>query len=324
MTILVTGAAGFIGSHLARKLLRQGETVVGLDNFNDYYDPEQKRVNVQDLQADAHFKLIEADIRDRSALFRLFQDERFEAVAHLAAMAGVRSAVANPALYIEVDFNGTQHLMDAALAAGGVRNFVCASTSSVYGNTRQIPFTETDPCDRPLQPYAAAKRAAEILGFTYHHLYGLNFTAVRFFTVYGPGGRPDMMPFFIAESIARGKEISLYNGGEGLYRDWTFVDDITNGLVAALARPLGYEIINLGRGEPVAVKEFIAIFEEIAGARARLVSAPLPPSDVPYTYANIEKAHRLLGYTPAVSVREGVRAFWEWYQSCHLGRGARP
>lgn len=317
MTILVTGAAGFIGSHLAKKLIRQGETVIGLDNFNDYYDPAQKRANVEELQSDPHFKLVEADIRDRARMFRLFHEERFEAVAHLAAMAGVRNAVDNPALYVEVDLNGTQHLMDAALAAGGVQNFVCASTSSVYGNTTHIPFIETDPCDRPLQPYAAAKRAAEILGFTYHHLYGLNFTAVRFFTVYGPSGRPDMMPFFIAESIATGKAISLYNGGEGLYRDWTFVEDITDGLVAALAHPLGYEILNLGRGEPVALNEFIAIFEEIAGARARLVNVPLPPSDMAYTYANIEKAHRLLGYTPTVSVREGVDAFWTWFRLRH-------
>ncbi len=315
MTILVTGAAGFIGSRLAKKLVCQGETVLGLDNFNEYYDPAQKRANIQELQAYPHFKLVEADIRDRMAMFRLFHEERFEAVAHLAAMAGVRNAVANPALYTEVNFIGTQHLMDAALAAGGVQNFVCASTSSVYGNTPHIPFTETDPCDHPLQPYAAAKRAAEMLGFTYHHLYGLNFTAVRFFTAYGPGGRPDMMPFLIAESIATGKEIPLYNGGEGLYRDWTFVDDITNGLVAALARPLGYEILNLGRGEPVAVNEFIAIFEELAGTKARLVNAPLPPSDMPYTYANIEKARQLLGYTPTISVQEGVNAFWAWYQS---------
>jgi UDP-glucuronate 4-epimerase len=317
MSILVTGAAGFIGSHLAKKLVRQGETVLGLDNFNDYYDPAQKRANVEELLADPHFTLVEADVRDRPAMVRLFQEEHFEAVAHLAAMAGVRNAVANPALYIEVDLNGTQHLMDAAVAAGGVQNFVCASTSSVYGNTPNSPFTETDPCDRPLQPYAAAKRAAEILGFTYYHLYGLNFTAVRFFTVYGPCGRPDMMPFFIAQSIATGKEILLYNGGEGLYRDWTFVEDITDGLVAALARPLGYEILNLGRGEPVAVNEFIAIFEELAGAKARLVNAPLPPSDMLYTYASIEKAHRLLGYTPTTSVREGVSAFWAWYQLRH-------
>jgi UDP-glucuronate 4-epimerase len=315
MTILVTGAAGFIGSNLAKKLLQRGERVTGLDNFNDYYDPARKRANVRPLLADSRFTLIEADIRDRDAMFRILAEGRFDAVAHLAAMAGVRNAVANPRLYIEVDLDGTQHLMDAALAAGTVGNFVCASTSSVYGATQQIPFVETDPCDRPLQPYAAAKRAAEMLGFTYHHLYGLNFTAVRFFTVYGPNGRPDMMPFLVADSIAKGREIPLYNGGEGLYRDWTFVDDITDGLVAALERPLGYEIFNLGRGEPVAVKEFLAVFEELAGSRARLVHQPLPASDIPYTYANIEKARSLLDYHPKISVREGVQAFWDWYRT---------
>ncbi len=315
MTILVTGAAGFIGSNLAKKLLQRCERVTGLDNFNDYYDPARKRANVRPLLADSRFTLIEADIRDRDAMFRILAEGRFDAVAHLAAMAGVRNAVANPRLYIEVDLDGTQHLMDAALAAGTVGNFVCASTSSVYGATQQIPFVETDPCDRPLQPYAAAKRAAEMLGFTYHHLYGLNFTAVRFFTVYGPNGRPDMMPFLVADSIAKGREIPLYNGGEGLYRDWTFVDDITDGLVAALERPLGYEIFNLGRGEPVAVKEFLAVFEELAGSRARLVHQPLPASDIPYTYANIEKARSLLDYHPKISVREGVQAFWDWYRT---------
>ncbi len=318
MTILVTGAAGFIGSNLAEKLLQRGERVTGLDNFNDYYDPARKRANVRPLLTDSRFTLIEADIRDRDAMFRILAEGRFDTVAHLAAMAGVRNAVANPRLYIEVDLDGTQHLMDAALAAGTVGNFVCASTSSVYGATQQIPFVETDPCDRPLQPYAAAKRAAEMLGFTYHHLYGLNFTAVRFFTVYGPKGRPDMMPFLVADSIAKGREIPLYNGGEGLYRDWTFVDDITDGLVAALERPLGYEIFNLGRGEPVAVKEFLAVFEELAGSKARLVHQPLPASDIPYTYANIDKARRLLDYQPKISVREGVQQFWDWYRTSQL------
>lgn len=315
MKVLVTGAAGFIGSNLAKKLVQRGDHVTGLDNFNDYYDPAQKRGNVQALQAGPRFSLIEADIRDRDGMFRIFREGQFDAVAHLAAMAGVRNAVANPSLYVEVDLNGTQHLMDAALAAGTVRNFVCASTSSVYGNTQQIPFIETDPCAQPLQPYAAAKRAAEMLGFTYHHLYGLNFTATRFFTVYGPSGRPDMMPFLVADSIAKGREVPLYNGGEGLYRDWTFVDDITDGLVLTLDRPLGYELINLGRGEPVAVKEFISVFEELAGNKAKFVHQPLPSSDIPYTYASVEKARRLLGYQPKVSVREGVQAFWDWYRS---------
>jgi UDP-glucuronate 4-epimerase len=315
MKILVTGAAGFIGSNLAEKLARRGDDVVGLDNFNDYYNPAKKRANQKRLATYPNFKMIEADIRGRARMFEIFAAEKFDAVAHLAAMAGVRNAILHPALYVEVDLNGTQHLMDAALAAGGVQNFVCASTSSVYGDTKQIPFVETDPCDRPLQPYAAAKRAAEILGYAYYNLYKLNFTAVRFFTVYGPNGRPDMMTYLLADSIVKGNEVPLYNNGDGMYRDWTFVGDTTDGIVAAIDRPLGYEIINLGRGEPMELKEYVGVLEELAGKKANTINTPKPAADVQYTYADISKARRLLGYAPEVSVREGVKAFWEWYSS---------
>ena len=313
MKILVTGAAGFIGSHLAEKLVKRGDHVVGLDNFNDYYHPAKKRANQQRLGAYPNFTMIEADVRDRQRLFAILAEEKFDAIAHLAAMAGLRNAIANPSLYVEVDFNGTQHLMDAALAAGGIQNFVCASTASVYGNTTQIPFVETDPCDRPLQPYAAAKRAAELLGFTYHYLFGLNFTVVRFFTVYGPNGRPDMMAYLVADSITKGIELSLYDGGDGMYRDWTFIDDITDGVVAALDRPMGYEIINLGRGQLTALVEFVRLIEELAGKKANIVKIPRPASDVKRAGADISKARQLLGYNPKVSVPEGVRSFWEWY-----------
>lgn len=312
MKVLVTGAAGFIGSHLAEKLAQRGDEVVGLDNFNDYYDPAKKRANERRLQAYPNFKMVEADVRERQRLFQLFETEKFEAVAHLAAMAGVRNAVAHPDLYVEVDLNGTQHLMDAARASGHVENFVFASTSSVYGNTTQIPFVETDSCDRPLQPYAAAKRAAEILGYSYHYLYDLNFTALRFFTVYGPSGRPDMMAYLLAESISKGVQIPLYEGGQ-MYRDWTFVDDITDGVMAAIDRPLGYEIINLGRGEPVLLKEFVNLMEQMAGRKANVVHKPKPAADFIRNHADISKARRLLDYNPRISVQEGVKAFWEWY-----------
>lgn len=312
MKVLVTGAAGFIGSNLAEKLARQGRQVVGLDNFNDYYDPAKKRANEQRLNRYDNFKMIEADVRDRQGMFDIFAQEKFDRVAHLAALAGVRNAVKYPALYVEVDYNGSQHLMDAA-REHGIDKFVFASTSSVYGNTRQIPFVENDPCDRPLQPYAAAKRAVEILGYTYHHLFDLNFTAIRFFTVYGPNGRPDMMAYLLADSITRGREIPLYNNGE-MYRDWTFVEDITDGVVAALDRPLGYEIINLGRGEPVLLNDFVRIMESLAGRQANLVEAPKLAADVVRTYADVGKARRLLDYNPQVSVEEGVARFWEWYR----------
>ena len=311
MKVLVTGAAGFIGSHLADKLAGRGDEVVGLDNFNDYYDPAKKRGNASRLGKHPNFTMVEADIRDREGMLRLFEAQQFEVVAHLAAMAGVRPAVEQPDLYIAVDYNGTQNLMDAA-RFNGIKNFVFASTSSVYGTTDRIPFVETDPCDRPLQPYAAAKRAAEILGYTYHYLYDLNFTVIRFFTVYGPDGRPDMMAYKLADSVTKGSQIPLYNGGE-MYRDWTFVEDIVAGATAAIDRPLGYEIINLGRGEPVKLLDFVYTIEKLAGRKANLVNKPKPAADVITTYADISKAAELLDYNPQVSVKDGVRAFWEWY-----------
>ena len=314
MKILVTGAAGFIGSNLAEKLAKRGDSVIGLDNFNDYYDPAKKRANAARLAAYPNFRLVEDDIRHRQAMFDLFAAEKFDGVAHLAAMAGVRNAVLHPDLYVEVNLNGTQNLMDAARAAGNMPNFVMASTSSVYGNTTQIPFVETDPCDRPLQPYAAAKRAAEMLGHAYHHLYGLNFTAVRFFTVYGPNGRPDMMAYLVAESVAKGTQIPLYDGGQ-MVRDWTYIDDITDGVVAALDTPLGYEIINLGRGEPTLLKDFVTLIETLGGRPANVIHKPRLAADFVKNEADISKARRLLGYNPQVSVEQGVRRFWEWYES---------
>lgn len=319
MTILVTGAAGFIGSHLAERLLRRGDEVIGLDNFNDYYDPTRKRANERRLCAYPNFRMVEADVRDRERMFTLLAENKFSAVAHLAAMAGVRNAIEQPDLYVNVNLNGTQNVLDAARAAGGVGNFVLASTSSVYGNTEQVPFIETDSCDRPLQPYAAAKRAAEILGYSYHHLFGQNFTILRFFTVYGPNGRPDMMAYLLADSITKGKRIPLYDGGQ-MYRDWTYVDDTVSGIVAALDRPLGYEIINLGRGEPVLLKDFVEMMEELSGRKANLVPTPRLAADFVRNVADISKARRLLDYQPSVPVIEGVRRFWEWYQAYDAGR----
>lgn len=321
MKILVTGAAGFIGSNLAEKLAKRGDNVVGLDNFNDYYDPAKKRTNAARLAAYPNFRMVEQDIRQRETMFELFASEKFEAVAHLAAMAGVRNAVQYPDLYVEVNLNGTQNLLDAARAAGTLKNFVMASTSSVYGNTTQIPFVETDPCDRPLQPYAAAKRAAEILGHAYHHLFGMNFTAVRFFTVYGPNGRPDMMAYLVAESVAKGIQIPLYDNGE-MYRDWTYVDDITDGVVLALDKPLGYEIINLGRGKPTLLKDFVNLIETLGGRPANVFHRPRLAADFVKNEADISKARHLLGYNPQISVEEGVRRFWAWYETAVLHRSA--
>lgn len=314
MRVLVTGAAGFIGSHLAERLAARGDTVVGVDNFNDYYDPARKRRNAQAVRGRG-VTLIEADIRDGAGMLELCEGHRFDAVAHIAAMAGVRNSVANPGLYMDVNLVATQILMDAARSTG-VQNFVFASTSSIYGDTPTIPFQETDPCVQPPQPYAAAKRAAELLGFTYHKLYELNFTATRFFTVYGPRGRPDMMPGLLAESLYYGRRIPLYEGD--MRRDWTFVDDIVSGVMLALDKPLGFEIINLGRGAPEPLAEFIGVMEEVAGVRAQLEPQPKLAADVYVTYADITKAKRLLGFEPRVSIREGAERFWRWYQAEQL------
>lgn len=320
----VTGAAGFIGSHVTRLLLQRGDAVVGLDNFNSYYDPGRKRANVERTRAlapEGAFRLIEGDLRDRALVEGILAAERFDAVINLAAMAGVRASVGDPFLYYDVNLTATLGLLEAA-RAHGEPIFVQASTSSVYGDTQQIPFVETDPCDRPLAPYASSKRAAEMLCYTYHHLYGLHTTVLRFFTVYGPGNRPDMMAYKVADNIFHARDVPLYNNGQ-MYRDWTYVEDIAAGVVAAADRPLGYEIINLGRGEPVLLADFVRIIEDLAGRKAHLSPAPMPDTDIPYTFARIDKARELLGYDPRVSVEQGVRRFFAWYEAEVLGREAK-
>lgn len=330
-TILVTGAAGFIGSHTAAALLARGDSVVALDNLNDYYDPARKRANIAEVEAEragtrrnGRLTFIEGDIRDRVLLARLFETHRFDAIVHLAAMAGVRASIDDPRLYYDVNLGGTLNLLDAAVGrlgkppADGVRPaFVFASTSSVYGATKQMPFLETDTCDQPLAPYPASKRAAELLGFTYHHLHGAHFTALRFFTVYGPRGRPDMMAYKVLDNIFFGREVPLYNSGR-MHRDWTYVEDIVAGVVAAVDRPMGYEVINLGRGAPVLLSDFVQIIEKLAGRSAKLVPAPMMDADIAYTYADVGRARRLLGYDPKITVEEGVARFWHWYQRAVL------
>jgi UDP-glucuronate 4-epimerase len=321
-TILVTGAAGFIGSHVAQMLRERGDVVVGLDNLNDYYDPNRKRANLVEVEStpdvEGEFHFVEGDLRDKALLQKLFTEYSFDAIIHLAAMAGVRASVEDPQLYFDVNLGGTLGLLDAAHDYK-IGNFVFASTSSVYGSTQIIPFQETDLCDRPLAPYAAAKRAAEMVGYTYHHLYQQNFTALRFFTVYGPRGRPDMMAYKVLDNIFSGRAVPLYNNGQ-MHRDWTFVGDIAEGVIAAADRPLGYEILNLGRGRPVLLAEFISVIEDVTGRKANLQPAPMMDTDMMTTYADSSKARELLGYEPKVSVREGVEQFWEWYRKAVLNR----
>jgi UDP-glucuronate 4-epimerase len=293
-------------------LLARGDEVVGIDNFDPYYPASRKWNNIAEVRGGpggGRFTLVQADVRDRDHMARIL-GTGFDAVAHLAALAGVRASVERPHDYVDVNVGGTLSVLDAARRAS-VRNVVVVSTSSVYGNASP-PFVEDDPADRPLAPYAASKRAAELLCHTYHHVHGLSCTVVRLFTAYGPRNRPDMMAYKVLDSIFTGREIPLFGGGEML-RDWTYVEDVARGIVAALDRPLGYEIINLGRGHPIRLREFIDVMEELAGRKANLVPAPRVESDALATGADIAKARRLLGFEPRVTVREGVERLYQWY-----------
>ncbi|HHS98052.1 MAG TPA: NAD-dependent epimerase/dehydratase family protein [Chloroflexi bacterium] len=312
MHVLVTGVAGFIGSHVAEALLARGDAVVGLDNFNDYYSPARKRANVAPFLSHPRFTLHEVDLRNAEAMEQICAQGRFDVVVHLAAMAGVRYSIERAPLYVEVNIRGTVNLLEGVRKAG-TPHFVFASTSSVYGRTERLPFREDDPLGRPLAPYPATKIAGEVMGHAYHNLFGLSFTALRFFSVYGPRGRPDMMPYHITDCIVHGREFALYEGGE-MYRDWTYIGDIVAGVLAAVDRPMGYEVINLGRGEPVRMADFVELIEGLVGKPARMTTPPAPPSEPPITYADISKARALLGYNPTTSVAEGMRRFWEWYQ----------
>jgi UDP-glucuronate 4-epimerase len=312
---LLTGAAGFIGSHTAVALAARGDRVIGLDNFNAYYDPARKRANVAEVLAavpNGDFRLVEGDLRDKPFVERLFSEHRFDVIVHLAAMAGVRASAADPVTYYDVNLGGTLGLLEAARAYGKGR-FVFASTSSAYGATTRLPFREDDPADRPLAPYPATKRAVELLGHAYHHLHATSFTALRFFTVYGPRGRPDMLTYRLVDAIRTGAPLQLYDAGR-MTRDWTFVSDTVAGIVAAVDAELGYEIINLGRGEPALVSEFVAAFERLTRRKVPWVEAPKPEADVEHTHADIEKARRLLGYAPNVGLDEGARRMIEWYE----------
>ncbi len=312
MTTLVTGGAGFIGSHVAADLLARGERVVVLDNFNDYYDPAIKRGNAARLRDYESCTLVEGDIRDASLVERVVAEQGIKRVAHLAALAGVRASVNQPRLYLDVNLIGTLNLLEAAKRAGS-EQFVLASTSSVYGRTEILPFVETDTADRPLAAYPASKRAAEMLAHTYHNLAGMPVTALRFFNVYGPAGRPDMMPWRLLEATQTGAEIKLFNGGD-IHRDWTYIADTVAGVVAALDKPLGFEIINLGCGAPISLTDFVEAIEALAGKAINTVSVQTPLSDPPITYCNNDKARELLGFAPSVSIREGLRRTWEWYR----------
>ena len=312
MTYLVTGGAGFIGSHVAKHLLQRGDTVVVLDNFNDYYDPNIKRDNAAKLSKFEKCTVIEGDIRDTELIARIFAEHDIRKIAHMAAMANVRASIKQAPLYNDVNVIGTMNLLEES-AKKGIDQFVLASTSSVYGETNVVPFVETDNADKPLASYPASKRAAEIYGHTYHNLHQMNVTCLRFFNVYGPAGRPDMMPMKLMHATQDGSVITMFNDGD-IHRDWTYIDDTVDGVVAALDTPLGYEVINLGCGNPISLKDFVEVVEELSGKDINKTSAPTPPSDPPITYCNNQKARDLLGFNPKVSVHDGLAKTWDWFR----------
>lgn len=307
---LVTGAAGFIASKVCELLLADGHEVVGVDNLNDAYDVRLKEWRLKRLEGRKGFTFDRSDIADKAAVARLFERGGYDGVINLAARAGVRQSVENPWVYIETNETGTLNLLEAC-RTDGVKKFVLASTSSLYGADHPQPYTETLDTNRPLSPYAASKKGAEVMCHTYHYLYGLDVTIVRYFTVYGPAGRPDMSLFRFVQWIREGREVLVYGDGSQS-RDFTFVEDIARGTIAAL-KPVGYEIINLGGDEPVVLSDAIRLVEELTGRQARLKHVPRHPADVLATWADVSKAERLLGWRPQYDFRKGVGALVDWY-----------
>ncbi len=310
MRILVTGAAGFIGAKTAELLLQDGHTVIGVDNLNDAYDPALKRWRLSQLEPYANFQFHQVDISEWEPTKQVFEAHLpYDAVINLAARAGVRQSVQNPWVYVATNTTGALNLLELC-RLHGVSKYVLASTSSLYGNNER-PFREDMPTDKPLSPYAASKKGAEALCHTYHHLYGLDISVLRYFTVYGPAGRPDMSIFRFIRWIAEGEPIQVF--GDGLQeRDFTYVDDIARGTIAAL-KPLGYEIINLGGDRPVSLKWIIETIENLLGKKAVWQTEPMHPADVKATWADITKARTLLGWEPQIGIEEGLRRSVEWY-----------
>lgn len=311
--ILVTGCAGFIGSHVAETLLKRGDIVIGIDEVNDYYDTRQKEENLKILKKyKDRFKFYKEDLANYDNILEIFETEQIEYIAHLAARAGVRPSIKDPFMYEESNIKATLNLLELA-KENKIKNFVLASSSSVYGNRDKTPFSETDNVDNPISPYAATKKACELLAYTYHHLHNLNINIIRPFTVYGPRGRPDMAPFLFTKLISSGKSIKKYGDGSSM-RDYTYIDDFVKGFVNAIDRIYGYEIFNLGNSTTVDLNSFIKTVEKVTGKKAKIEHYPMQPGDVMKTYAEISKAKKLLNYNPSTTIEEGMKKFWDWYK----------
>jgi UDP-glucuronate 4-epimerase len=308
MKVLVTGAAGFIGSHLCERLLVNDWTVIGVDNFDDFYDPQIKRQNISACLQNKNFQLIEADIRDSAAMGDSVRD--VEVIVHLAAKAGVRPSIEQPLLYADVNINGTMILLEAA-KKHKINKFIFGSSSSVYGNNKKVPFSEDDNVDFPISPYAATKKADELICHTYHHLYDISITCLRFFTVYGPRQRPDLAIHKFAKLIEQGKPIPIYGDGT-MMRDFTYIDDIIDGTIAAMQKCDGFNIYNLGESRPITVNDLVAEIEKALGKKAVIEYQPVQPGDVERTFADVTKATEELGYNPQTEIRLGLEKFVTW------------
>jgi UDP-glucuronate 4-epimerase len=311
MKVLVTGGAGFIGSHACQHLLDRGDEIVVVDNCNDFYDPRIKARNLDRVREGGAFPFYCQDLVDIRALSEIFRAHRPSAVLHLAAYAGVRPSLENPVLYTQVNVTGTAGLLTLARQFE-VENFVFASSSSVYGVNSKVPFEEADPISQPVSPYAATKRAGELLCFAHHHNYGLPVSCLRFFTVYGPRQRPEMAIHKFVRMIVNDGEIPVYHEGKS-ERDYTYVDDVVQGTLSALDQPKGFRIYNLGNSRTVPLMRLIELIEGALGKKARINLLPAQPGDVPITYADISRAQRELGYSPETPIEEGIPKFVEWY-----------
>ena len=312
MKVMVTGGAGFIGSHLCAALLARGWEVLALDNFDGFYDPAIKRANIEPCLEQPRFSLVQGDIRDAELLAKTVTDGTVDVLVHLAARAGVRPSIADPVGYCDVNVDGTVCLLEAA-RKHGLRKFIFGSSSSVYGNNRKVPFTESDNVDFPISPYAATKKACELLCHTYSHLYDMAITSLRFFTVYGPRQRPDLGIHKFTRLIETGQPIPVFGDGS-MSRDFTHVDDIVAGVVSAIGSCRGYHIYNLGNSQPVVLRDLVKALETALGKKAVIDRKPLQPGDVDRTFADITAARSDLGYKPATNLAVGLGRFVEWFR----------
>lgn len=310
-SILVTGGAGFIGSHLVDELLAEGHEVTTIDNFNDYYDPEIKRRNCRQHRDYKNFRLIEGDILDRGLIDDSFKTRKFTEVIHLAARAGIRPSIQNPRLCHEVNIGGTLNILEACKKYT-VKKLILASSSSVYGNNIKVPFSEQDNVDNPISPYASTKKACELMAYTYYSLYGIDTVCLRFFTVYGPRQRPEMAIHLFARKILQNEELIIFGDGQSR-RDYTYIADIIEAVKASRHKAFGYDILNLGRSDPVTLADLIAKLEKAIGKKARLIHKPNQDGDVRQTYADISKAQRIINYAPQVPIDKGLEYFICWY-----------